>query len=375
MNIKIIEDINSFLELRDDWNMLAKDLIPINGFDWLYKWWNHFQDKKELKIVVAEEDGKIVGIAPLYINNTRALKFIPIKKLCFLGGDISDYLDFLIADRNTEQIYNALIDFIHKHISFDQIEFIHINSHYPNFSLWRKNHTDTKNFMLQNECPGINLANYSSYDDYFSGMNKNLRKSIKFRQRKSEKDGINVEYIFNKNITEQDIDTIARINLKRQIFLQQRGDTHRFCYFTDKKKDSFIRDFFCTDKTDNKLLCYTAYNGTVTAYDLALLSKDKMILWNCGFDPDYSEYSPLKLLINEIIKYSFDNGYKYVDFLRGKDPYKTEWTDDLSVNYNSTFNKSAKAKIISCYRNNAPDYILNLFRTPYKGVSQNKLPF
>ena len=63
MDIKLIDTESGFLELKDDWNRLANDLMPINKFEWMYKWWKHNKDNNQLKILVAEKNGEIKGIA------------------------------------------------------------------------------------------------------------------------------------------------------------------------------------------------------------------------------------------------------------------------------------------------------------------------
>jgi len=69
MNITVIEDDGGFLSLKDDWDRLAHDLLAINKFDWIYRWWMHFKEDNILKILVAEDGNKVVGIAPLYLEN------------------------------------------------------------------------------------------------------------------------------------------------------------------------------------------------------------------------------------------------------------------------------------------------------------------
>ncbi|OGI05367.1 MAG: hypothetical protein A2104_05155 [Candidatus Melainabacteria bacterium GWF2_32_7] len=374
MRIRAIENEQEFLEIKEDWNRLAIGLSPFNDFDWMYKWWQYFKGKNNLKILVVEKNSRITGIAPLYLKNIRVLKVLPFKKLCFLGENLSDYLDFLLDSEYKEETFEQLINYIINKLDYDFLELGQLNSKYPNFTLWQKYTENLKlEFVSNQECPRILLTNFASYDDFYKKMNKNLKGSIKFRQGKVRKHGINLEYIFKNEITEKDIGVISKISLKRQVFLYKKGDNKRFCYFVDKTKKNFIRDYFCSTNSENTLLAYAVCNGEVVAYDLALLSKDTMYLWNAAFDPDYDMYSPLKLLINELLKYAFENNFKYFDFLRGKDRYKLEWTDNLSLNYKITRNNSAISHISHIYNNITPKFLLDLLREPSKEILQNNL--
>ncbi|MCK7486010.1 MAG: hypothetical protein MZU97_11010 [Bacillus subtilis] len=69
---------------------------------------------------------------------------------------------------------------------------------------------------------------------------------------------------------------------------------------------------------------------------------------------------PSKLLINEFIKYAFNKNIKYLDFMRGKDPYKLWFVDEEeSVNFNLNKKIVFKSyKIAYLLRDNAPKFML-----------------
>ena len=123
MNIRVISEEREFLALKKDWDRLAQNLAVVTKFDWIYRWWGYFKKGNELNILVAQENDKVIGIAPLYLENTKAFKFIPFKSICFLGGDVSDLLDFLVEERpDREMIFKALLDYMLKNFSFDLLE-------------------------------------------------------------------------------------------------------------------------------------------------------------------------------------------------------------------------------------------------------------
>lgn len=79
----------------------------------MYTWWMHLKEGNKLRILVVEEDNKIIGIAPLYVRKITILKFLTIEKLCFLGERITPYLDFLILqDQRREIIFQMLLTFV-----------------------------------------------------------------------------------------------------------------------------------------------------------------------------------------------------------------------------------------------------------------------
>ena len=360
MNIRIVSDEREFLSLKDDWNRITQDLIPFQRFEWIHLWWKYFGKDNDLQILIVKEGDTISGIAPLFIKNMRFLKFLTIRKLCFLGDGIAPYSDFLIQqNQNREQVFQSLFQFIFIHLSFDMVGLSNINSHNPHFDLWQK-YTDLTNLKLEltYQCPKICLSGYTSYKDYFSQLSKNHKQSLKFRQNKVMKSGVDVEYVFKRDITEEDMETLATIHVKRQKFLHQKNVPGRFSYFADTKKMAFLKDYFCRCNHESKILAYMKFDGSPISYILLMASKNTLFYWNTAFDNDYAFFAPTKLLIHELVKYAFENNFTYLDFLRGSDSYKLQWSNDMSVNYQLTLRKTLTARLSYLYKSVVPEFLL-----------------
>jgi CelD/BcsL family acetyltransferase involved in cellulose biosynthesis len=367
MRIRTVVTEEEFCCLNEHWDKLAENAVPINKFEWMYKWWQHNKINNELKILVAEKNNEIIGIAPLYIQKSKAFKFIPVKKLCFLGGEISDYLDFIIKeDSDKDEIFKLFINFIFNEIKTDEICFKQINSSYPNFYLWKK-YIGSRNIDFQSyrECWRIDFDKFAGYEDYFSQLSKSHKRSIKARQKKLNTEVKSHEFIFKSDISQEEMDVISAINIKRQKFLyEEKCKTKRFCYFTDKQKTDFIYDYFCNGDLNDKFLSALKCNGEIASYILCLKNKESLYLWNMAFNPDYEFCSPTKILVNETIKYSFEKGLSYFDFLRGNDPYKLKWSNDTTFCYSFFVPRSIKSKIIQILRNVKPECITKFFNKP-----------
>ncbi len=360
MNIRVVESDNDFLSLRDDWDRLAQNLLPAQKFTWMYTWWMYRKEGNKLWILVVEEDNKVIGMAPLYVRKIPILKILTLEKLCFLGEQITPYLDFLILqDQRRETVFQTLLTCVFQNLPYDILGLTDINSHYPNFDLWQKYSTllDFK-MEVSFECPKICFSHYESYNDYYKQLSKNQRQSLKFRYNKTKQNNVHIEYIFKKNITEDEMSTIANIHIKRQKFLQEKGVSGRYSHFTDQQESKFIRSYFCSGEPDSKMLACMKCNGSIVSYILLFVTKNTLSYWNTAFDTDYEEYAPTKLLINELIKYAFESKYDYFDFMRGGDSYKFQWANDASVNYQITRHKTQKAKLAYLCKNIAPDFLL-----------------
>ena len=56
---------------------------------WLESWWREFGAGAEQNVCIVEEDGDVIGVAPLMVRDGTA---------SFIGStDVCDYMDFVVA--------------------------------------------------------------------------------------------------------------------------------------------------------------------------------------------------------------------------------------------------------------------------------------
>src|SRR5438874_11297400 len=100
LQVRVIEQNEDFATLGEQWNSLLARSTANTVFltwEWLYSWWQHFGERRQLSIMLAEQDGKLVGIARLFIESSRVKGLIPMQSLQWLGtgGWGSEYLDLI----------------------------------------------------------------------------------------------------------------------------------------------------------------------------------------------------------------------------------------------------------------------------------------
>lgn len=70
------------------------------------------------------------------------------------------------------------------------------------------------------------------------------------------------------------------------------------------------------------------------ASSLGLLDRGAYFGISSGFDPEYAKYSPMRLLLAEVIRRSFDElGCRVFDFGPGSDGYKLDWKPETGHSY------------------------------------------
>ena len=81
--LRSLNSIEEFKAIEADWDNLTRD--PLRSFAWHFAWWKNFQHLGQLCIFVFEANGKVVGIAPFYLdrwNGQKRLRFLGSGKTC-----------------------------------------------------------------------------------------------------------------------------------------------------------------------------------------------------------------------------------------------------------------------------------------------------
>ena len=73
-------------------------------------------------------------------------------------------------------------------------------------------------------------------------------------------------------------------------------------------------------------LLFLSVNGRRIGVAYGSRYANRLFLFKTGYDPDYAQYSPFKLLSYFAVRDAFREGLDEVDFLGDADPWKLEWT-------------------------------------------------
>lgn len=103
LTVSCIEDDDGLPALAEEWNALAGD-VPFRRWDWLEASWRHFRNAQRslFTLAVRNDDGKLVGLAPLYRQQTLCQGCV----VRLLGSDeaCSDYLGVLAAREHEDEV-------------------------------------------------------------------------------------------------------------------------------------------------------------------------------------------------------------------------------------------------------------------------------
>jgi CelD/BcsL family acetyltransferase involved in cellulose biosynthesis len=185
MKILEINCFKDFIAIKNTWDSLLKDSNTdvFSTWEWLTTWWKYFGKKKKLLILLAQENNKILGIAPLMYSPKR---FFGVNQgiIEFIGAENlhTGYNDFIILDQHKkciEEFINYLNDLPDNWIYATFRDIPEKSKSLSSLNIF------SKKVGLSHECLAVPLA--KSFDSFLKQVQNRARKSFKTKYRRLKK--------------------------------------------------------------------------------------------------------------------------------------------------------------------------------------------
>jgi len=303
--------------------------------------------------MTVSEGGKTTGIAPLAVATIMDKAGCRLRKLAFVGDGLTDYHDLLVADARREEVLRVLLERIVKEKDhWDAIHFRNIRGDSLNLPILRRLLKETPFTVMERiniRSPYISID--GSWTDYYTTLGKNVRSDVRRRQNGLDKMG-KVEFTRLHEVADVagTLSTIKAIHVKCR---QARGETS---WYADERRYRFVSLILQRFGARRWLdMVFLRLNDRIIAYYLGFRYNNVVYFWNTGYDPEFSEVSPGKLLLHYWIAEAFAGGYREFDFMVGEEPYKLQWTSQARPNYELfVFKNTARSRLLRCYYRGKP---------------------
>ena len=173
MLVEEITTFEKFLTLKADWSRLAGNCSFFSTFDWNRIWWECLGSGKKLNVLVAKNEGMVVGIAPLMTIGSRVR---------FIGTPLADYGDFIVAEDKRE-VLDAFLRHMLNDREWKTIQLDEIQESSSTIPIMRKLLEKYDNKHLVSESIGCLALDFSkSSDDALAKLlkKKDLRRHVKY---------------------------------------------------------------------------------------------------------------------------------------------------------------------------------------------------
>jgi len=330
VKVRTIANTDEFLGIEGVWNRVLSQSEADTVFltwEWISNWWKTYGAEKQLRVVLVTDDvGETIGIAPLYLRTRRIMKGISLREMSLIGTgeDVSpDYLDFIILKGREEESVRAILASLAAVGDWDVLNITDMREDSriaalildaaPEIGLEAR----TKGCAT---CPYILLP--GSWEEFLAGLSKNTRYNVKRRIRNLERDFIVKFHLWNEQETvPAAMERLALLHTNRWA---ERGTSRSFvsdeyCSFHQSVASDFAK------KEWLHLSCLEL-NGEIVGMYYDYLYNDKVFYYQAGFDPAFSKYSPGLVLRAYVIRKGIEDGVREIDLLKGAYNFKYIWT-------------------------------------------------
>jgi CelD/BcsL family acetyltransferase involved in cellulose biosynthesis len=353
LSVHEITSVEEFVSISDEWEILVRSSKRPSLFlthAWLTNWLMcHQSDDRELLVLLAYEDGKLIGAAPLMKSIGRLLG-IPVKRIEFLTmmpvaaspSNCSGELDFIITGRGEEVIERFLIH-LREHHRWDYLRLYPIPEGSPTEAVLerlasRSGAIVQKKEAFMNAC----LHMEQGWETFAGTVSKQFRRTIRQHEQKLEKLGTIrcVEYRtpFELEVMYHDILEIEKASWK-----WGKGVAINSVAFRDFYKRFALR----AAELGWMRLWMIELDGKNIAYDYCVEYDGRVQSLKKSYRTEYRQYFPGGILEAHCFAAMAGEGVREVNLLWGDEEYKKKWSPVMEPHVEFTmFNSTPYARFV-----------------------------
>jgi CelD/BcsL family acetyltransferase involved in cellulose biosynthesis len=313
--IEEIESAEGLEALRPAWEALWDRSSRATVFqhpDWLLAWWRHLGGG-ELWTLVVRRDGKMIGIAPLFVwSGPQA------RQVTQVGNGISDRIDLLAAPGLDDEIAAAVL--AHLAESPRRWETADFRDLPIDSALLDARMPDGIVAEVEDDVPSHVLALPSGARELRDAIPARLHRTIRARARRLEEEAAVRWEAAEAETLDALLDVLFRLHAARWAERGEPGvladsSVHRF------HREAAARLLRCGMLRMHALRA----DGEPVAVYYGFHAKGRASYYLGGFDPAWKRHGVGKAAVAHAVQEALREGASVFDFLRGSEPYKAEW--------------------------------------------------
>lgn len=329
LTVERIGEAAEFETLRDEWNELLKasdsDCLFLT-WEWLYTWWKHLAEDRQLSIFAVRCGGELTAIAPLAVRPANLLSGRTLPICEFLGNGCvgSDYLDFIVrrgCEAQARQALGAALCNRRYVFHFAQLRRGGCFAGSVGEVMGQRNWSVLE--RVTSTCPFIPLSGLS-WEGYLASLGAEHRYQFRRKWRR-----LNSNYEVNFEQATAPSDCRSAIDLAIRLHNERwRGRGTSDAFHTEGLV-AFHREFARLALERGWLRLYTMrLNQQPAACLYGFYYRKTFYFYQSGFDPAHQKDSVGLVSMGLGIKSAIDEGAEEYDLLHGDEGYKAHWSRD-----------------------------------------------
>lgn len=327
VSVRVVESAAEFATLSEAWEKLQAD-SDFGGvfecFDFQYLWWQSYGKQHELRLLVATEGERLVGILPLYIQRAKLLK-LPARILRFVGtgGDtFPDDLGPVLARGREEATARALARAALSLRGWDVMLLTDMNPRCPFTRELGEASASQRLLTSQGQSERIAYMDLpATWEAWLGSLHRDRRYRVKNIRKKLHAAGKARFFVWeDAQSLDQGFDRLVALHHKRWSSVGVKTNA-----FSSPEYLGFHRALMHAFLPRDRLRLYCLeLDEQIVAMFYFYKYVDSVYLMQGGFDPEKGNLKPGQVLLGHIVEHAISDRNRVLDFLRGDHRYKDE---------------------------------------------------
>ncbi len=327
--VAVIDDVEGFGALERSWNELLVqcEASVFQSFEWQRTWWHHFGERRDgarLHLVTVRDGERLVAVAPLWVETSRAPGALRLRRLLFIGRGDSDYLDVIATRGREAECVESIAGALARDADlFDVVVLEDTSDRSRTGALLHDAFVRlgwTASRVAAEPCPETALLR--SWEETVATFGINHRREIRRRLRNIARE----HRVELELVSEQEIGPA----------IQEFIDMHQARWardghwgaFADPRVAAFHRDAATRLSARGWLfLAFLRVDGRRCAGNYGFCFRDALATFQGAVRhvPELARHSPGRVLHARSMEWAISRGRTRYDFMRGAEPYKYDF--------------------------------------------------
>lgn len=330
--VRLISSYREMVDLEPVWHELyrrAEVHHPFLSHEWLRTWWECFGAPEGLRILLVRDDaGEPVGLVPLVADRARMLG-LGLSRLGLPWNVHTPRLGLVVAERH-EEVYGLLWEHLTRGArEWDVLRLCQL----PEGSRASRRlaaMAADEGYLVgrwsSSGSPWVDVR--GSWDEYFAGLSKKHRGTVRNRSRRLEAVGrVELETVDGSagSSTREGAleDALTEgFRLEGAAWKEEAGTA----IVSHPDAERFYR--LLAHRTARRgwlRLHFLRVGGRRVAFLYSLLHRGTLFALKGGYDPEHARSSPGVVLFSRILRDAFERRLQAVDFLGDEERWKLDW--------------------------------------------------
>jgi len=325
VTMECVEDTGSFRRLESDWRQLhaaCPHATPFNSWEWLFSWWQVYHGAKKLRLLIWRCDGKLVGVAPLFIctEKTSLGTSSGVLRLVGDGSFDSDYLGFLILSPAYRLVMDHFGEWLNQRKDWHAMVLSELSDSSPLAGSAEEyaGRSRLQSRVEYRKCGVLDLPR--SFEDYLKELQPRFRTKLRSLLRRLDEGDMVLESACEPRELRRRLRSLFMLHQKRW---QESGEPG---VFGSVLKRRFYACFVPRFARRGWLRLYSLKAGEAyVAHQLCFGGGGTTFLLQEGFDVSNPAASYGQMLRAAVIRELIRGGESTYDFLGGFSRHKADW--------------------------------------------------